>query len=112
MPSENARPTATPAEAADIVDSLGRTLSLRRLGPLDRLRLFEAAGADLSRNDRWLGMAALACSVSAIDGVPDPFPNTKHAVEAMVQRLGTAGTSAAADFIAAETPADLALAGN
>ena len=112
MSPSRAQLAATETHLAEAVDGLGRTLSLRRLGPLDRLRLFEAAGAELSRNDRWLGMAALACSVSAIDGVPYPFPTTKQAVEAMVQRLGSAGTSAVADVVAADSPADPALAGN
>ena len=51
------------------------------------LRLFEAAGAELSRNDRWLGLAVLAASVGAIDGVPVPLPASKAGIEAAVQRL-------------------------
>ncbi len=43
-------------------DAQGRRLALRRLGALDKLRLFKAAGAELSPEPAWLGMAVLACS--------------------------------------------------
>ncbi len=95
-----------------VTDQLGRILSVRRLGPLDRLRVFEAAGPDLSRNDRWLGVALLACSATAIDGVPYPFPNSKSTIEAMVQRLGDIGQTALARALAPEPAADLVTAGN
>ena len=95
-----------------LTDRLGRVLTVRPLGPLDRLRVFEAAGADLSRNDRWLGVALLACSAIAIDGIPYPFPNNKATIEAMVQRLGDAGHAAIARALTLEPAADLATAGN
>ena len=95
-----------------VTDRLGRVLTVRPLGPLDRLRVFEAAGAELSRNDRWLGMALLACTATAIDGIPYPFPNNKSGIEAMVQRLGDAGHAALARALVPEPAADLAMAGN
>ena len=112
MQSRTALQVVTGDDVSEAIDSSGRTLSLKRLGALERLRRFEAAGAELSRNDRWLGMAALACTVTAIDGVPYPFPGSKQAVEAMVQRLGTAGATAVAAFVAMDIAADRALAGN
>ena len=96
----------------EVTDGLGRRLSLRRLTLLERLGLFEAAGAELSRNDRWLGLAALAASVSAIDGVPVPLPASKAAVEAAVQRLDEPGIAAVAAALAPEPAFDKALAGN
>ena len=110
----------TPSEALlaaagaqqDVLDGQGRRLTLRQLGALDKLRLFEAAGAELSRNDRWLGMAVLACSVTAIDGVPWPMPASKQGVEAMVQRLGDEGIAAVSQALAPEAGADAATAGN
>ncbi len=96
----------------EVVDGLGRRLALRRPGVLERLRLFEAAGAELSRNDRWLGMAVLAASVTAIDGVPVPFPASKAAIEAAVQRLDEAGIAAVAASLAPEPGLDRATAGN
>ena len=101
------------ASVQDVVrDAEGRRLTLRRLGALDRLRLLEAAGAELSRNDRWLGMAVLACSVAAIDDLPWPMPASKQGVEAMVERLGDAGIAAVSRAIAPEAGADAAIAGN
>ncbi len=112
---------AGPAEALleaarqeDVVrDAAGRRITLRRLGALDKLRLFEAAGPVLSGNDRWLGMAVLACSVTAIDDVPWPMPANKQGVEAMVQRLGDDGIAAVSDALApGDADADLDVAGN
>jgi hypothetical protein len=94
----------------------GVRLTLRRLSALDKLRLFKAAGPILSQNEPWLGMALLASSVIAIDGVPVPAPVTEHQIEAMVSRLGDAGIAAVAVALRpAATPlsADLAAtAGN
>ena len=98
--------------ADEVVDTRGRLLSLRRLSVLDRLRLYEAAGAELSRNDRWLGLAVLAASVAAIDGVPVPMPASKAGIEAAVQRLDEEGLAAVAAGLTPEQPLDKALAGN
>jgi hypothetical protein len=97
-----------------VVDADGRRIALRRLNALDKLRLFEAAGPELSRNDRWLGMAALAASVTAIDDVPIPVPNSKAAIEGVIRRLGDAGIAAVAGAVAAEPDAATtrAVAGN
>ncbi len=79
-----------------VIDAQGRTLAVRRLGALDRLRLFKAAGAGLVGNAGWMGMATLACSVSAIDDVPVPAPASEAQVEALVARLGDDGIAAVA----------------
>lgn len=112
MDTPSDRLLAAAAQAKVVRDAVGRELALRRLSALDKLRLFEAAGPELSRNDRWLGMAVLACSVTAIDDVPWPMPASKQGVEAMVQRLGDAGIAAVSDALAAETEIDTATAGN
>jgi hypothetical protein len=83
------------AAARDVRDDAGRVLSLRRPTALDRLRLFKAAGPVLAQNQAWLGMALLACSVVAIDDVPQPPPSSEAQVEALVGRLGDAGIAAA-----------------
>ena len=98
--------------ADEVIDARGRVLQLRRLSVLDRLRLFEAAGAELSRNDRWLGLAVLAASVGVIDGVPVPLPASKAGIEAAVQRLDEAGLAAVAAGLQPEPAFDRALAGN
>ena len=90
---------------SDITDGQGRRLTLRTLNALEKLRLFKAAGPALSRNEPWLGMALLACSVSAIDDVPVPMPADERGVEALVQKLGDAGLTAVAAHLQPEPDA-------
>jgi len=47
------------AETLTTTDKRGRKLMLRRPTSLDTLRLFKAAGPDLSQNASWLSMAGL-----------------------------------------------------
>jgi hypothetical protein len=82
-----------------VTDVEGRRLTLRRLTALDRLRLFKAAGPLLSQNQPWLGMAVLASSVAAIDDIPMPQPVNELQIEAMIGRLGDAGTAAIAQAL-------------
>ena len=79
----------------------GRRFTLRRMNVLDRLRLFKAVGAELANNEAYLGIAYLACAVSAIDEVPVPAPVNEQQIEAMVGRLGDDGVAAVADAFAA-----------
>lgn len=85
--------------APSVIDASGRRIALRHLTALDKLRLFKAAGPTLSQNQPWLGMAVLACSVSAIDNVPVPTPANEQQIEAMVARLGDAGIAAIAETL-------------
>lgn len=112
MQTSSQRLLAAAESGEEVRDAQGRVLALRRLSALDKLRLFEAAGPELSRNDRWLGMAVLACSVTAIDDVPWPMPASKQGVEAMVQRLGDDGIAAISEALTPEQGADAAMAGN
>jgi hypothetical protein len=82
-------------EAVETIDNAGRVLTVRPPHALDQLRLFKAAGPVLAQNQPYLGMAMVACSVTAIDGVPVPLPGNEHQIEALVQRLGDAGLQAA-----------------
>ena len=96
--------------AVTVQDAAGRTLALRRLNALDKLRLFKAAGPVLAQNPLWLGMATLAAAVTSIDGVPVPPPVNEAQVEALVGKLGDQGISAIAAALApaldAPSPAD------
>jgi hypothetical protein len=95
------------AEAApEAVDETGRRLTLRRLSALDKLRLYKAAGPQLAQNAPWLGIALLAASVVAIDGVPVPAPATEAQIEALVGRLGEHGLAAVAAALAAPAQAE------
>jgi hypothetical protein len=80
-------------------DSLGRTLTVRRIHALDRLRLLKLAGPELSQNDAWLNMAALALSVTEINGVPRAPPVTERHIEATVSELGDSGLQATAEAL-------------
>lgn len=82
-----------------ITDARSRQLTLRRLTVLDRLRLFKAAGPVLAENHPWFGMAILASSVAAIDGVPVPLPSNEAQIEAAVSRLGDDGLAAVAETV-------------
>lgn len=82
-----------------VVDDEGRTIVLRRLTALDKLRLFKAAGPVLSQNQHWLGMATLAVSVDSIDDLPIPAPTTEAQIESLVSRLGDAGIAAVAQAL-------------
>lgn len=99
METPSSRLIATAQVALEAVDAQGRRLSLRRLTALDKLRLFKAAGPVLSDNRAWLGMALLACSVTAIDDVPVPSPSNESQIESMIQRLGDAGIAAIGDAL-------------
>jgi hypothetical protein len=97
--SPSASIIASAAAVQTVTDTDGRRLTLRRLTALDRLRLFKAAGPLLAQNQPWLGMAVLASSVAAIDDVPVPPPVNELQIEAMIGRLGDAGTVAVAQAL-------------
>ena len=50
----------------------------------------------LAQNQPWLGMALIACSVTAIDDVPIPPPVNELQIEAIIGRLGDTGVAAIA----------------
>jgi hypothetical protein len=83
----------------EVVDTLGRRLTIRRINALDRLRLLKAAGPELSQNDSWLNMAALAVSVVEVNGIPRSTPTSERQVEAMVVELGDSGLQRIAEAL-------------
>lgn len=93
MESPSARLVAEANAALCVTDRDGRLIELRRVTALDRLRLFRAVGP-MANNAHYLGMAMLACAVTAVDGVPVPFPASEQMIEAAVHRLGDAGIEA------------------
>jgi hypothetical protein len=94
---------AASVSAETVTDAHGRRIALRRMTVLDKLRLFKAAGPLLSQNGPWLGVALLACSVTAIDDIPVPMPANEQQIEALVARLGDLGIAAAAAALSAVT---------
>ena len=74
---------------------------------------FKAAGPALSQNQMWLGMAVVACSVTAVDDVPVPYPTNEAQIEALVARLEDAGIAAVGMALGQMTPPlDVAAAKN
>lgn len=86
-----------------VQDSLGRTIECRHPTALDRLRLFRAIGPHAD-NDRYLGMAMLAVSVTTVDGIPMPFPTAESGIEAAIYRLGDPGLKAVGDVLHPDAP--------
>lgn len=85
--------------AETLRDGAGRVIELRRLGVVEQLRLFKALGPELAENRAYLGLARVAASVAAVDGVPVPFPAGEAGIEAVLERLGEAGVEAVAAAI-------------
>lgn len=88
--------------ATTVKDGQGRTISVKKLGPLDRLKLFEVIGPENSKNEQYVGYAALAFLVSAIDGEEIPRPATKLQLEALIQRLDDDGMDAVARHVSGQ----------
>lgn len=91
-----------------VTDAIGRKIEIRKLGALDRLRLFEMLGGELSMNVQYLSYALTVACVRTIDNQPVAFPSAKKAIEQLVLRLGDDGIEAVSDayrnhFSAGET---------
>lgn len=90
---------ASANQTREVQDASGRTLVLRRLNALDRLRLLKAAGPELAQNDAWLNVAALAASVVSINGIPCATPASERQIEQAVLELGDTGLEAVAEIL-------------
>lgn len=78
-----------------IRDTFGRSITVRKLGPVERLRLFKACGQN-SSNEQYLGLAAIAASVACVDGRPVPVPVNEGMIEKTLADLGDEGIEAVA----------------
>ena len=110
-----ARIIAGAQAAQSVSDAHGRHIELRRPTALDKLRLFKAVGPVLAQNQPYLGLAVLACAVTAIDGVPVPTPANEAQIESLVVRLGDSGLAAIGEALRPEPGLDaeaVANAGN
>ena len=101
---------AAAEDIRDITDASGRILTIRRPTTLDRLRLFKAVGGALTANERYLGLAMLAFSVIAIDGVPVPQPTNEYQIESAIERLGDVAIAAVGASLKPEDTEGLATA--
>jgi hypothetical protein len=88
------------AQTISVTDSNGRAIKLRKITPLERMRLFEIVGPENVKNEAYFGYAVLAAHVCEIDGDPVPHISSKATLEAVVQRLGDEGLQATSKGVA------------
>ena len=115
QPLQAAPPRPAPVPGlAHIEDALGRRLGVRKVGPLERMRIFKACGPENSRIEQYVGTATLAYAVAEIDGEPVSPPSTERQIEALVMRLGDEGLDAVGRLMLRQqgiTEADIEAAG-
>jgi len=87
------------ANTLEKTDTRGRKLLVRRLSPLQRMRLAKLAGTE-SANVGYMGYVVTAASVAAIDDEPEEFPMSIRAVEAMIEQLGDEGLEVVGEAVA------------
>lgn len=95
---DGAAPSAVVADDGVVTDAMGRRLRVKKPNPYQRMRLFRIIGSTDATNDPYMGYAALAISVTEIDGEAVTFPSTQLQIEALVQRLDDAGMEAVAGY--------------
>jgi hypothetical protein len=79
-----------------LTDSTGRSIKIRKLTPLDRMRLLEVIGPSLSENTQYLAYASLAAAVTEIDTTAYAFPHHKRDIELVIQILSDEGIDSVA----------------
>jgi hypothetical protein len=87
-------------DSVTVKDERGRSIEVRRIKTLDRMKLLELIGPDNSMNSHYLSFATLEYSVASIDGMPVASVRSKLALEAVVQQLDDDGFAAVADAFA------------
>lgn len=81
-------------KTATVLDLQGRTLKVRRLSAVEKMRLAKALG-DYNENKTYSEYGWVAAAVREIDGHHVPFPINNLQLEAIVQRLDDDGIDAA-----------------
>jgi hypothetical protein len=96
--------TVHDAKTATVRDKNGRTIKVKKLGALDRVRLFKALGAEASENRQVMHYSALAASVTELNGDHVGFPTTSAQVDALIARLDDDGLEAVITALVALSP--------
>jgi len=73
---------------AVFIISDGRTISIRKMGPMDRMRMASIIGAENSKNELYLSNAVPAFCVIKIDSEAVPRPQNVLGLETLAERLG------------------------
>ena len=66
----------------------GRKVGIKKMGPLDRMRMSSLIGSDDSKNELYLSNAVPAYCVTTLEGAAVPRATQKFALEAFADRLG------------------------
>lgn len=82
-------------ERVTVTDDRGRSIVVRKLTPLDRMRMSKAAGSENATNQPYMLYALVACSVVSVDGDDMLTPTTERQLEAAISLLGDEGYDAA-----------------
>ena len=82
-------------------DAGGRDIGIKKMQALDRLKMFEVIGPENSKNEPYLGYAALAFHVTSIDGEPIGRPANKLQLESLIKQLGDEGMEAVGEALQA-----------
>jgi hypothetical protein len=91
---DDAAPKQPSLSIVTVEDKQGRSIEVRKLKPIERMRLFQMIGAENAMNGPYLGYANLAYSVSKLEGEAVPVPQNVTGLEAMVKRLDQDGLDA------------------
>ena len=84
---------AKASEESFVIDSIGRTIKIKKPGVLSQYRLIEALG-DSAQNRTYMGMVLPLIYVTSIDDMAVNQPKTKLQVEALIQQLDEHGIEA------------------
>ncbi|HWT68085.1 MAG TPA: hypothetical protein VN214_03115 [Pseudomonas sp.] len=78
-----------------IQDSKGRTIQLRKLGPLEQGRIVMAVGGETAGNQTYMtGFAMPAAMVVYIDDTPYGLPQSQKQIDVVLSELGEEGMTA------------------
>lgn len=112
-PAPAANPLAAPVtngvtliddRTASVVDSRGRTIKIKKLSALDRMRLFKAVGAEDSENRLFMSYANAAAAVTELEGMSVSPVANQIQLSALVARLDEDGLEAVVNGLVALNP--------
>jgi hypothetical protein len=83
------------SRAVDVTDARGRKITLRQPQFADEFRIVAVVGAELAANQVYMGMLNPLLFIAEIDGVVQPFPTSKIAVDSLINTAGREGFLAA-----------------
>lgn len=77
-----------------VTDKQGRSIEVKKLKPIERMRMLQMIGPDNALNGPYLGYATLAFPVTKIDSDALPRPSNLTGIEGIVTKLDQDGLDA------------------